>query len=421
MIKIKKMDNGLRIVTYELPSAKSVSISIWVKIGSRYEKEDEHGITHFIEHLVFKGTKKRRNSFCIANEIERVGGDINGETSREYTGYTVKIPYNYFSLGLDILSDILCNPLFRQKDILKEGNVVLEEISTYKDTPSEFVYDLLGELMWANQPLGKSELGTQETISKINRDQIIDYMNKYYVPSNMVISIVGNVSHDVGIAEVKRYIDIQKTSHKPRFQKAIEKQNKPEILLKRKQSDEAHLCFGIRTIPLRDPEYYVQKIIDVILGTGMSSRLFQELRDKKGLAYNVTSNTASFQDTGALIIYAGVALAKVKEAIEIVLQEIRKIRNGHISEAELFNAKEYYKGALALNLEDTLEMSEWLGTNLLLKDEIPSLETTFAKIDKVELDDIIGFSQKYFIDKNLNLVIIGPFENEDNFRQILII
>jgi len=419
MFQYQILSNGLRVISYEQVDARSLSIAVFVKVGSRYEEVHEHGITHFIEHLVFKGTKKRNNSFLIANEVERVGGYFNAETCREYTAYVVKLPYKYLSLGVDILNDILVNPLFRIEDILSEGKVVLEEISTYKDTPSEYIFDLLGELMWPNQSLGRSELGTPETITKITREQIIKYMDNHYFPANMVIAIAGNASNHQIIPEISKYFNFDRVEYQFNIQEATSFQDSPLVSIEKKDTDEAHLCFGLRTIPLKHPDVYKLKIIDTLLGKGMSSRLFQELRDKKGLAYNVSSHPALFRDTGAFIIYAGVTLSKVLEAIEITLNEIKNIKKGKLTQEELTNAKEFYKGHLSLELEDTLNMTEWLGKSLILEDECPSPDELFERIDKVDIDDIVRFSEEHFINRNLNLVVIGPYENESDFNRVL--
>ena len=419
MFKYQVMNNGLRVISHEQADARSVAIAVFAKVGSRFETEEEHGITHFIEHLVFKGTKKRRNSFLIANEVERVGGFLNAETGREYTAYLVKLPYQYLNLGIDILNDMLVNSLFCEDDILSEGKVVLEEISTYKDTPSEYIFDLLGELMWPNQALGRSELGTPETITNVTREKIIKYMDTHYLPGNMVVSIAGNASHERVLSEISSYFNFENNHYHYSIQGAVSSQDSPKLTIERKDTDEAHLCFGLRTIPRKHPDVFILKIVDTLLGKGMSCRLFQELRDKKGLAYNVSSHPALFWDTGAFIVYAGVTLAKVSDAIEIILKEFKNIRQGKITKEELINAKEFYKGYLSLELEDTLKMTEWLGMSLITEDECPSLDELFEKIDKVSIDDIVRFSEDFFINKNLNAVLIGPYENEKSFMECL--
>jgi len=436
MASIEQFRSGMRLITCENLNSNSVSIGVWIGVGSRYEPFEKQGISHFTEHLSFRGTKKRKNSYEIAAEIESVGGYLNAETGSEHTGYVTKVPHNYASLGFDVLFDMIFNSDFKEKDIVSEKDVVKEEISTYKDMPSEHVYDVLKKLIWDKQALGRETLGTEESISSLTLDDLVDFSKNYYTPSNIVVSVVGNISHSDCINNIKKYTKNAKytagakdasrdnggnmvreeqddfscgTSRK--FEAARYDHKDVSVHLEKKDCSEAHLCFGVRTVPITDERSYTLKIIDVILGKGMSSRLFQQLRDKRGLAYNLESEAMQVADDGAYIIYVGSKLNKFKESVDVVISELKKIKQGDISGDDIERAKRYYRGMFQLRVEDTLTLAELAGKSLLLKDEKLDVDKIFEKIDAVSVDDVIDFSNRYFINENLNLAVISPYDD----------
>jgi predicted Zn-dependent peptidase len=411
MTSIVTLHNGLRIIGERVPHSSSAALEVWVGVGSRYESEADHGIAHFIEHMAFKGTEKRRSSFAIANEIERVGGDLNAETCKEFTGYAVKVPSRHCLMALDVLVDMISRPLLRSEDILSERQVVLEELSTYKDSPSDYVFDLLSELMWRGQALGRSELGSKETISVLERENLCTFMKHYYTPRNIVISCAGNVEPEVIAGWIEKHFSIADGGSSGGFSRAKEEQSQPQISVAQKESEETHLCLGLRLFSRKHPDWYTMRLLNVLLGEGISSRLFQEVRDKKGLTYAIQSDVFSFHDTGALAIYAGTDKRRAEEAVEVILKELFKFKEIGVSEQELHDAKEHYLGKLALDLEDTAYLAEWLGKVLLLKDEIASFDKVLEKINNIKPEDIMRAANTFFLPEKLNLAVIGPLED----------
>ncbi len=418
MASFERLGNGLRIVTEEKPHLDSVTISIFVGVGSRYETEELHGISHFIEHVVFKGTKRWRDSFKVAKAIEQFGGTFNAETGREYTGYVVKLPKEHFIVGLDVLADMLVNPLLRPEDLEKEKEVIAEEIAMYEDTPSQHVFDVLGELMWPDQPLGRNELGNAESIGRMTREDALRFMEQYYYLNNVVVCVIGNIPHESVVEAISERLRLSTLDGRPDFENALENQEEPKVLLKPKSCEETHLCIGIRCIPRTHPDFGVFQLVGVILGGGMMSRLFQEVRDKRGLAYDVSATLSTFQDTGAFIIYAGVDTQRFSESIKVIKAELEKLVRDALTDEELSDAKAYFRGSLSLRLEDTIAYSEWLGKRVLFHDSILTLDEYLAHRDSVAREDIIRTCRYYFTPRNLNLAVISPHSNISDFADV---
>ncbi|MFH0858004.1 MAG: pitrilysin family protein [Candidatus Omnitrophota bacterium] len=420
MYKKTILKNGLRIITSPMPKMQSVALGVWIKIGGRYETYQNKGISHYLEHLLFKGSRKyscRR----IKDSIEGVGGTLNGFTSEEATCYLVKLPCRYLNLGLSVLSDMVINPKLSQEDIDKERTVILEEIKMYKDMPQSYVYDLLDELLWPNQMLGASVIGSAESVCAINKADLDSYKNKHYTPVNIVVSAAGSMDNDKFIKDIGRAFLGCKKSFANEFIKVREGgQARPQLKLLPKDTEQTHIVIGFHSFKREDPLKYAQAILHVILGANMSSRLFNELRENKGLAYEIGTAVKRFQDTGAFLVHAGIDNRKVIEAVRVILEELGKIKNVLVLNDELKRAKEFYLGQLELAMEDTMDQMLWIGESTLTLDKTYTLEQVIKEIDKLKKEDIREAAQLIFQENKLNLAMIGPLKTqEEQIRQEL--
>lgn len=412
MYKKTILENGLRIITHPMKRMQSVALGIWIKVGGRYEAPDYKGIAHFLEHLAFKGSKKyscRR----IKESIEGVGGSLNGFTSEELTCYLVKLPNLHLDLSLDILSDMVINPLLHPEEIEKERAVILEEIKMYKDLPQSYVYELLDELLWPKQPLGMAITGTVESVNRINREGLSLFEKQYYVPSNIIVSAAGLLEHNKFTNRIKNIFSSLKTKNVSAFLKVKEEQLRPQLKLLHKDTEQTHLVLGFHGFRRDHPSRYALGLLHVILGANMSSRLFNELREKKGLAYEIGTQVKCFQDTGAFIVHAGIDNRKVNESVELILKELEKAKNQLVSIDEFKRAKEFYLGQLALSLEETLDNMLWIGESTAALDEVYSLKDITKKINKIRREDIREVAEYIFKEKSLNLALIGPLKDSE--------
>jgi len=403
----------MRIIVEEMPYMKSVSIVIGIGVGSRYEEKKYQGISHLVEHMLFKGTGNRENTLELSKVVEGIGGSINASTSEENTLLYVKVPQKVFVTAFDVLADIILNSLMRNDDLQREKNVVIEEIRKCKDTPEELVGLLLDKIMWKNHPLGRGILGDEKSVKAISREILLSYVDKFYRPNNMVISIAGKVKTEEVISKVKKYFGGMENKEIKEYLPVREKQEEYQINIKSKKTNQAHLCFGFPTISRMHPDRYSVDLLDIILGSGLSSRLFQEIRVKRSMAYDVHSYVQYFNDIGSFNIYAGVDSDRLKESIKVILKELKKIRENDLPEEELIKAKEMYKGALSLNLESTLNQAFWLGNKLLLYGKPFTEDEVKKKIEKVEAKDVIQSARKIFKKNGINLSIVGPFKEKD--------
>ena len=403
----------MRIIVEEMPYMKSVSIVIGIGVGSRYEEKKYQGISHLVEHMLFKGTGNRENTLELSKVVEGIGGAINASTSEENTLLYVKVPQKVFVTAFDVLADIILNSLMRNDDLQREKNVVIEEIRKCKDTPEELVGLLLDKIMWKNHPLGRGILGDEKSVKAISREILLSYIDKFYRPNNMVISIAGKVKTEEVISKVKKYFGGMENKEIKEYLPVREKQEEYRINIKSKKTNQAHLCFGFPTISRMHPDRYSVDLLDIILGSGLSSRLFQEIRVKRSMAYDVHSYVQYFNDIGSFNIYAGVDSDRLKESIKVILKELKKIRENDLPEEELIKAKEMYKGALSLNLESTLNQAFWLGNKLLLYGKPFTEDEVKKKIEKVEAKDVTQSARKIFKKNGINLSIVGPFKEKD--------
>ena len=412
------LDNGLRIVTSAMPHTRSVCISLFIGTGSRYEEDAEGGISHFIEHLLFKGSEKRPNPGEISAAIEGIGGILNGGTDKELTVYWCKVAQDRFSQALDVLTDMLLHPIFEPKEIDKERHVIIEEINMSKDSPAQEVNILIDELLFSGHPLGRDIAGTRESVSAISREHMLDYLFRYYQPQNTVASIAGNIKHEKTIEEVAAVMTgwtSEKLTHRYRHYRP-----KPanRIKIENRDIEQAHLCLAIPGLSIVHPERFKLDLLNIILGQGMSSRLFTEIRDRMGLAYSIHSYVEHFLDSGALTIYAGVDTRKLMTAITAILEQMNQIKL-NVSDAELTRAKEISRGRLLLRMEDSHNVAGWLGGQEVLTGKIFTPEEVTSIVDAITTEEIETLANNIFDDKKLCLAIVGPVAGEERLLEVL--
>ena len=419
MYKKKTLGNGLRIIMNRMPKMKSVSLGIWIKAGGRYEDAGNKGISHYLEHLLFKGTKKY--SYRRLKElIEGKGGNLNGFTSEEVTCYLVKLPYRYLDLGLDILSDMVINPLLPEVEVQKERTVILEELKMYRDLPQSYVYELLDELLWPQHALGMSIIGSVESINTITRQDLYSYKNKYYTPLNIVVSIAGLFEPDNFTKRVATLFSHSKDQNINTFLEAKEAQGKPQFNFLHKDTEQTHLALGFHAYKRGHPLKYAQALLHVVLGANMSSRLFNVVREELGLAYEIGTQVKPFADTGAFLVHAGIDNRKVNQAISVILKELRNIKENLITEDEFKRAKEFYLGQLELALEDTMDNMLWIGDSVVTMDKAYTLEEAAEEVKSLKRQDIRKVAQYLFEENKINLAVIGPVNDtkEDIAKQL---
>ena len=396
-----------------MPYMKSVAIVFGIGAGSRYEVQKHQGISHLIEHMLFKGTNKRKSTLEISQVIEGIGGEINASTSKETTHLYAKVPQEQFKTAFDVLADIILNSLMREEDLHKEKNVIIEEIKKYQDIPEELVEILLDRIMWKNHPLGRPVLGDEKSVSNIQREDLLSYINTFYRPNNLVISVAGNIKIEEVILQVDKYFKIIEKGEVKNYLPAKDNQKNTQIGIKFKNSNQAHLSFGFPGISRLDPDKDSVDLLDIILGSGLSSRLFQKIRVRKSLAYDIHSFIQYFNDISSFNVYAGIDSSKLRETIQTILEELNKIKDNNLKEDELRKAKEMYKGALSLSLESTLSRAFWFGNRMLLYGRTSTFDEIKEKIEEVKVKDIQKMAQNIFTKDKINLSIVGPFKEKD--------
>lgn len=417
--KITKLKNGLKVITSEMPHALGVSNNVFVGAGSRYETKEENGISHFLEHMTFKGTKKRPTAGDVSGTIDSVGGRLNAGTSDDFTYFWNTVPQKYFSLGLELLADTISNSLLKEEEINREKGVIVEEINRYKDMPSNYVIRLGQGLLWGDTPLGRDTLGTKENIKKFQRKDFLNYLKILYQPQNMVISVVGNIKHQEVVQEAEKNFGKLKSSPIRNWDKYKDKQKQVESLVHYKETDQAHLFLGFKARPRNHPDIPILDAIFSILSGGMSARLFINIRERKGLAYHIRSYEDNFLDTGCFFVHAGLNSQKLEEAIKAILEEFKKLKEEKVGDKELRKAKEYLKGNFLLSMDDCENVAFHFGKSALFDKKIKTLEEEIKEIEKVTPEQIQKLAQKLFVKEKLNLALIGPFKDKKPFDDIL--
>lgn len=419
MFKKTTLKNGLRIITVPQESTQAVTILVLVGTGSKYEKKEDNGISHFLEHMFFKGTKKRPTPLEIAEPLDKVGGIYNAFTSQEYTGYYAKVEGSQFELALDWVSDIFLNSTLPKKEIEKEKGVIIEEINMLYDNPMSYIQTLWLRLLYGDQPAGWDIAGSKENVREMNREKLLDYRNKQYVAENTIISIAGKINESEAIKKVKKYFSKIKTTQALKKPKVFEKQTKPNLLLHYRKTDQTHLSLGVRAFGLFHPLRYAFEILATILGGMMSSRLFVEVREKLGIAYYIKTDAETTPETGYLVTQAGVNNENIEKAISAILKEYKKISQEKIPTSELKKAKDNIKGKLALLLESSDARASFYAGQELLEKKILTPKEVFARIDKVRRNDVLKAAQEIFKPEKLNLALIGPYKDKKRFEKLL--
>ncbi len=412
------LDNGLRVVSSTMPHTRSASISLFVGAGSRYETDEVAGVSHFLEHMLFKGTERRPTAREISEAIEGVGGVTNAGTDKELTVYWAKVGDQHFDLAFDVLADCLRHSIFDPTEIEKERAVILEELAMTEDSPADLAGLLIDEVLWPNQPLGRDIGGSKASVSAITRDQMLDYLARQYAPHNVVVAVAGNVSHERVVAAAQQHLGDWQPHPTGGWPPANDLCNGRRVGVRYKKTEQAHLCLAVPGLPAEHPDRYTLDVFNTVLGEGMSSRLFLEIRERLSLAYDVHSYVSHFQDTGAVVVAAGVDPSKVDRAIEAILRELGRVGEP-VPERELAKAREFMKGRLQLRMEDTRAVSSWLGGQELLRGEILTVDEVLARIDAVTPDDLRRVASALFDPAKYALAVVGPFKSDTRFRKLL--
>jgi len=414
MYKKSVLDNGLRILTVPMPQTRSVTVLLYLGTGSRYETDEQAGVSHFLEHMAFKGTSRRPTPRDISEAIEGIGGVMNASTGVEATNYWVKVAQHHFSTAADVLVDMLVDPLFQPEEIEKERHVILEELKMIYDVPSSWVQVLFNRGMWPDHPVGRDIGGSADTVAALTRDDLLGYRGRFYHPRNLVVALAGHIDHDSAVDEIAgRLGDWGSDSSPIPCRPAEPGPGGPRVIVETRPTEQANLCLGVRGLSRRDEDRFKFRVLNAILGEGMSSRLFQEIREKRGLAYGVSSNASSLSDTGAMIIWAGVAPENTPVAVSAILEEMDRFRREPVSEGELLRAKEFIKGHTLLAMEDTFSNAAWVGQQEILDGKVRSVDEVIAEVDAVQASDVQRIANELFRTESLVLAVVGPNEEKD--------
>ena len=413
-IRLTEVGNGLRVLTERMPDVRSATIGFWVAAGSRDEEPGVAGVSHFLEHLLFKGTDTR-TAKEIADAVDAVGGEMNAFTTKEYTAFYTRLVDLDVELGLDILSDIMWSPAFRPDEIEAERQVILEEILMHEDDPSDLVHDVLHEAMFPEHPLGRQVLGDAQTISAMRRDQIHGYWVSCYRPANIVVAAAGNLDHDAIVEGIDRRF-AGATGGRVPDRSAPVAPPRP-VLVASRPTEQAHLAVGLGAPAAHDPDRFAFSVLNQVLGGGMSSRLFQEIREKRGLVYSVYSYRCGYADTGALAVYAGTAPSRAHDVLALVHEELDRLGESGITAQELDAAKGHLRGSLALGLEDSGSRMSRLGRSQLVHGEVLPIDDVVARTDAVTLDDVRRVIDCVLASERV-LGVVGPFEDTDFEKRV---
>lgn len=410
------LGNGVRVVIENIPYVRSVSIGIWIKTGSISESKENNGISHLIEHMLFKGTKTR-SAKNIAEEMDNIGGQLNAFTSKECTCYYAKVLDTHLEEAVDILSDMFFNSVFDETELEKEKGVVFEEINMYEDSPEDIVHDLLSKTIFKGNPLSYPILGTQNSLSKITREDILKYLMEQYIPENVVISIAGKVDLNSTVDIIKKYFEKWKHIKKaPIEQEFHVKQSSVNYRIK--PLEQLHLCLGTEGVSIDSSDIYPLLVLNNIFGGSMSSRLFQKVREELGLVYSIYSYPTSYEKVGLFTIYAGMNPSNLLRVSELIKNEVENIRNNSFTKKEISKAKEQLKGNYILGLESTSSRMTALGKSVLFLDKIKTQEEIIEKIDSVKIDDINSIINKIFNLDKFNISYVGKIENDNIHENI---
>lgn len=419
MQKVNTLANGLKVVLSPIEGTKSCTVLCLVGAGSRYETKDINGISHFLEHMFFKGGERYKNAAEVASAVDGIGGDFNAFTGKEYAGYYVKCASHKKEVAFDVIGDMMLNATFDENEIEKERGVILEEYNMYQDTPMYQVGWDFEALLFGDQPMGWDQIGTKELIKGVTRQQFQDYKNSLYTPDNAVISISGHFDEEEVMDLANKYFNFDDVKRGREFATYKKPEAGSKVISQYKKTEQGHIIIGVEGVPAKSEDEYTEKILSVILGGNMSSRMFMNVREAKGLSYYIRTTTDDYTDVGSISTAAGVDLNRVDLAIKAIIEEYKKIMESPVSDEELVKAKEFMKGKIILRLEDSEEYAHLMGKQVLLYPEINSVDEILKKIDAVTPDDIQRLSKELFAEENLRLAMIGPFDDNKHFEGLL--
>jgi predicted Zn-dependent peptidase len=414
------LPNGVRVVTSRMEGVRSASLIMAYNVGSRIEPAPIAGVAHFLEHMLFKGTEIRPDPLTISQEIESVGGIVNAGTGRETTNYWAKVPGTHFPLAFDVLADMIRNSTFDADEMEKERKVIYEEIRAVQDIPEDIVHDIIDQVVWDDDPVGRDVAGTEETVANIDREIMLEFFHRNYGAERLVIAASGDVEHDQVVRLTDKYFgDLPITINPHGFTPAKSKQKEKRVRIITKDTEQAHLTIGFPAVSYFDDRRYAQSTIESILSSGMSSRLFQEIREKRGLVYSVYGYFRSHEDVGQGVIYAGTDTGRVKETIEAIMGELRKLRDEPVPADELERTKTLRKGRLLMGLEDSRSVASWIGSQEATYGTIETPEELMMHIDAVTAEDVQSLANDLLQENLLSLVLIGPYTREKDYLPLL--
>jgi len=406
----KKLKNGLRIITVPMKSNQTVTVMVLVEAGAKYETHKNNGISHFLEHMCFKGTEKR-SVFEITEQLDGLGAESNAFTSEEYTGYYAKAHYKHVDNLIDIVSDIYLGSTLPSDEIQKERGVIIEEINMYEDMPQRIVWDVFEKLIYGDQPAGMTVLGPKKNILNMKRSDFVAYRKKHYVAQGTTVVVSGNINEAKIMTSLKKVFKDIPATKKHAMKKTKDVQSKPEVSVRYRKTDQAHLVIGCRSFSRHDKRAAAVRVLGTILGQGMSSRLFKIMRDERGMCYYVRATPASYSDTGYFSVSAGVNKDRLEEAVEVILGELKKLKEEAVTDRELIKAKDFIIGTKALDMESSSDFAEWFGFQELCHEKIIVLSEFNKKVQKVTSKDLQELANDIFVDAKLNLAVVGPFKN----------
>ena len=411
------LDNGLRVLTSNLDHAQSVTCMVMLAAGSRYETPDTNGIAHFSEHMFFKGTERRPTARDIAGEIDSIGGEFNAFTGKEYTAYYVKCAAEHRDVALDVLVDMLRNSRFNTEEIDREKGVIIEEMNMYFDTPRDFISGVYESLLYGDQPLGWDIIGRKETVRNATRETFMSYLDQWYKPSRMVVGVAGRIGDDI-LERVQDLVGdlVDGPTGKPEPARDYQSER---VSVFTKQSDQAHLVLGVPSYPIEHPDRYPLQVVATVLGGGMSSRLFTEVRERRGLAYYVFGANHSYTDAGSLYSQAGVDINRIDEAVTTIASELKKIAAERVPSDELEKARSFMKGRFVLSLESPQGLISFGMRKLITEGVTPDPEEVLAGVDAVTAEDVQRVAQDLLTDERLRLAVIGPFDDAERFEKLI--
>jgi len=421
--KLEKLSSGLKLLTVPMPSLESVTVTVWVKTGSRFEEKQTNGISHFLEHMVFKGSEKRPSAKAISEVVDAIGGEFNAGTTKDWTNFYIKTRVGNIEIAMDILSDMVLNPLLKAEEIEREKGTIIQEIAMYEDTPMMHIGDIFEEVVFPDNPLGWDTAGTAKTVKAIKRNDFLRYRSIHYHPDQMMVSVVGGITEDKARTLVEKYFtSLTKSKTKAPIAPVFKlSQTRPQFKLQTKKAEQAHMILGFMTEGRNYKNRFAQSILTAIFGPGMSSRLFIEIRERRGLAYAIRPSLDRYDEIGYFGTYAGVDVGKADEAIKVMLDQFYGLIEGKypIKKEEMVKAKEFLKGHLALALEDTKDVTAFFADQVMFANEILMPEEVYKRVDKVTTEEVYSEARKLFVPSKLNLAIIGPFKDKGKFVKLL--